>query len=115
MAPLGILLVMKKSKKQRRKRKHKPEPKQQVKTDIDKIKKWIRINWIGIRRNKSKSILPKNIYRDYIISRGDDFDSQEYNRIFETVRKAGVIADDGRIIEKNENNALNRIISVDNN
>jgi large-conductance mechanosensitive channel len=114
MAPLGILLVMKKSKKQRRKKKHKPETKQQVKTDIDKIKKWIRINWIGIRRNKSKSILPKNIYKDYIISRSEDFDSQEYNRIFETVRKAGVIADDGRIIEKNENNALNKIISVDN-
>jgi hypothetical protein len=77
------------------------------------VEKWIRINWIGIRTGRSKKILGQNTYVEFLNNRGEKFNQAHYDKLLETAKRARVIADDRRIIEKDEKNALKMMISVD--
>jgi len=100
MAPLGIIVLQSTGIK-------KPTVKKPSTDKItsDKIGRWIQISWIGIRSGKSKKILPKQTYESFLKDRGKIFDRQEYETIYNAAVKSGAIAEDGRIIEKNETEA----------
>lgn len=106
MAPIGIIVLQK--PKRRRPSKSAKKQKQPV-LPKDTITRWIRINWIGIRSGKSKKILPRKTYKSFVEDRGESFNRQEYNRILNIAKKKNIVADDGRIIEKNEDKAASAV------
>ena len=83
--------------------------KKEVKASPDYIERWININWIGIRTGKSKHILKRSDYKKFIESRGRLFDSAQYDNMIHLCIGEKILASDGRIIEKNQAKAVEKL------
>jgi len=73
------------------------------------VKKWVNINWTGIRNGKSKQILSKDKFLEFIRSREIDFTENQYNKIYNVANKLKVV-DNNSIIIDNEHNAIKIIL-----
>lgn len=113
MAPLGIITITGMIE-YRGKRKYKTK-----KIDGDfmaqiegLVEYWIHLNWYGLRNKKSESILPVGIFHQFVKNRGEQFSQKNYETILNTAIKLEVIAQDGKIIEKNEREAIRKITGL---
>jgi len=125
MAPLSItLLIEKKKKAKRRQRQTKassPSPphvilptpqttkKKKPRISDEQIHRWVRVSWMGIRTQKSSSIVPYESFMTFTQStEGPKFTTEEYHIIKNAAQKQKCI-DIDRIIVFNEKEVEKRI------
>lgn len=110
MAPLGITIITG-SKRSKKQIKRKP-PKISNKISHSIIKKWIGINWVGLKRGKSDKIISRESFEKFMETQTEIITREHYNNILLLAIKRGLIKQDGTIIEKDESKAFRKIKSL---
>lgn len=111
MAPLGITIITGTKKRVKKNAKMKPA-KISNKISLNIIKKWISINWVGVKRGKSDKIIPRESFEKFMETQTEIITKEHYNDILMLSIRAGLIKHDGTIIERDENKAFKKIKSL---
>ena len=73
------------------------------------VRKWVNVNWTGIRNGKSDQILSKEKFLEFLQSRDIQFTEDQYNKINNVANKLNVV-DKNSIIINNEHEAIRLIL-----
>lgn len=98
MAPIGIITLGKKEEETTDKKQH-PELLKKY------IKRWVWINWMGPRNNKSGTILSEKIFYDFLKNREEVFPKTKYNLIYEAAQET-------KVLTKNVVNVINEAEAI---
>jgi hypothetical protein len=100
MAPLGIIIY----------NESEPKPK---KIDKNAVERWVSLNWIGIRNGKSKTILPRQVFFEYLRKRNESYSEKLYDKIRAAAIKGEIINEKNEIFCTNEKKSIDKIMSID--
>jgi hypothetical protein len=73
------------------------------------VKKWVNVNWIGIRTGKSSTLLDREHFNNFIETRNIVFPSGTYDRILAAAHKKKVV-DNNQITCNSESEAIELIL-----
>lgn len=73
------------------------------------VRKWVNVNWTGIRNGKSDQILSKDKFLEFLRSRDIQFTEDQYNKIYNVANKLNIV-DKNSIIVNNEHEAIKMIL-----
>lgn len=73
------------------------------------VRKWVNVNWTGIRNGKSDQILNKDKFLEFLRSRDIEFTDDKYDKILNVANRLKVI-DNNRITVNNEHEVIKMIL-----
>jgi len=73
------------------------------------IRRWLQINWLGVEKEKSDSILPIETFKTFMENRNEAYEKSDYDYVLNRSIERKIIDKNHKIIEKNRQKAYELI------